>query len=66
MTYKKYRVTFTMDTEVIAESKEEAIDQAKESLLDGDWYYVHDYIDEGKVKLLWKPTKEELEEYLEE
>jgi hypothetical protein len=36
MTYKKYRVTFTMDTEVIAESKEEAIDQAKESLLDGD------------------------------
>ena len=65
MIYKKYRVTFTMDTDVIAENKDEAIEQAKESLLDGDWYYVHDYIDEWKAKLLWKPTKEELEEYLE-
>ena len=63
---KKYKVVFTIDREVIAESEEDAISKGRELTLDWNWYYVHDYLDEGKAEVIWDPTQEELDELKED
>jgi len=56
---KRYKVSFTIDREVNAESKEEAQELALEEILDGNGYYVHDYIDFESAKVIWDAVKED-------
>ena len=56
---KRYRVDFTINREVNAESKEEARELALDEILEWKWYYVHHYINFKWAEIVWEVEDDE-------